>query len=74
MRSHNPLNKRTAENLILSTYAPTIKAGVITAKVIWKAKKTVSGISPERASLPTPDKNIFEVSPIHWLPSPKARL
>ena len=38
-------NKSTAENFIRSANAPIIKAGVIAAKVNWKATKINSGIT-----------------------------
>ena len=45
---------RSAENFMRSTIAPMISAGVMMAKVIWKVKKTSSGMVPVRLSLPTP--------------------
>ena len=38
-------NRITAENFIRSAKPPTISAGVMQAKVIWKATKTYSGIT-----------------------------
>ena len=43
-----------AENFMRSAKAPTIRAGVMMAKVSWKVTKTVSGTVPVRASMPTP--------------------
>ena len=40
----------TKEKETLSTYAPTIRAGVIIANVIWKAKNKTSGIVPNKVS------------------------
>ena len=45
------------ENLIRSTKAPTINAGVIIANVIWNEAKTVSGISPDIESTLIPIKS-----------------
>ena len=42
---HSTQNSTTAENLIRSAKPPTMSAGVIAAKVIWKQMKTYSGIS-----------------------------
>ncbi len=42
---------RRAENFMRSTMAPMISAGVMMAKVIWKAKKTSSGMVPVQAVL-----------------------
>ena len=58
----------TAENFARSAKAPMMRAGVIAAKVIWKAMKTysgsttppvkvaavVSGVTPARKTLPRP--------------------
>jgi hypothetical protein len=52
-----------------SAKAPTMSAGVMIAKVIWKVMKTVSGIVPLSESLPTPARNALE-SPPQYLPSP----
>ena len=72
--SHNAEKRHMAENFILSAKAPTTKAGVIMAKVIWNMTNTVSGIVPERLSLPMPDRNAALKSPTK-APSPlKERL
>lgn len=44
--------KITAENLTRSAEAPMISAdfGVMRAKVIWKATKTISGMEPDSES------------------------
>ena len=39
-----------AENLILSTNAPIIRAGVMIAKVIWNIAKMLSGMLPDGIS------------------------
>ncbi len=39
-----------AENLILSTNAPIIRAGVMIAKVIWNVAKRLSGMLPDGVS------------------------
>jgi hypothetical protein len=63
-----------AENFILSAKAPTTRAGVIMAKVIWNITNTVSGIVPERVSLPIPERKAALRSPTK-APSPlKAKL
>ena len=63
--NHNTENRITAENLMRSAKAPTIRAVVIAANVPWKATKvssgrytpllkvaaTVSGVTPLRKSL-----------------------
>ncbi len=38
------MNHSRAENFMRSAKAPTISAGVMMAKVIWKVMKTVSGM------------------------------
>ena len=58
------MNTRTAENFMRSTKAPMIKTGVMTAKVNWNVKNTVSGIVPLSVSGPTPAKNILSRPPI----------
>ncbi len=40
------MNSTSAENFMRSAKAPTISAGVMIAKVIWKVMKTDSGIVP----------------------------
>ena len=36
MSSHSTMNRTSAENFMRSAKAPTISAGVMMAKVIWK--------------------------------------
>ncbi|MNN84823.1 hypothetical protein D3C81_2020290 [compost metagenome] len=43
-----------AENFMRSAKAPTISAGVMMAKVIWKVMNTLSGKAATRLSTPTP--------------------
>ena len=65
------------ENFMRSAKAPTIKAGVMTAKVIWKVMNTVSGIVPLIDSTVTPLKNSLPkppTKPFRAPPSSKARL
>ena len=64
-------------NFIRSAKAPTTSAGVMIAKVIWKARKSDSGIVPLTESTVTPLSKALSRLPIthcHWPPSPKARL
>ena len=63
-----------AENFILSTKAPIIKAGVIIAKVIWNVAKRLSGIVPEILSKSIDFIKILLKSPIHALPEENAKL
>ena len=62
-------NSTTAENLTRSAKAPTIRAGVMQAKVIWKTTKVSSGMATpfEKVSdivvTSTPARNIFENPP-----------
>jgi hypothetical protein len=42
------MNSTSAENFMRSAKAPTMSAGVMMAKVIWKVIKTDSGIVPAR--------------------------
>ena len=44
----------------------------MTAKVIWKARKTFSGMVPEAAPVPMPQASTRLKSPIRWPPSPNA--
>ena len=46
-----------------SAKAPTISAGVMTAKVIWKVVNTVSGMVPVMASTVTPARNALPSPP-----------
>ena len=58
-----------------SAKAPTIRAGVMIAKVNWKTENTDSGIDPLSASTPTPDMNALPRPPTKPpMSSPKARL
>ena len=43
----------TAENFMRSTTDPSTSATVIAAKVIWKATKTISGITTPRLKVST---------------------
>ena len=46
------MKSSTAENLMRSAMAPTISAGVMAAKVIWKMTKVSSGMTtPSREGL-----------------------
>ena len=45
-----------AENFIRSAKAPTIRAGVMMAKVNWNIWNTDSGIEPETVSTPMSDR------------------
>ena len=58
-----------APNFILSANAPTTRAGVIIANVIWNVINTVSGTVPTNESLLTPFKKAALRSPIKF-PSP----
>ncbi len=58
-----PMNHSMAENFMRSAKAPTISAGVMMAKVIWKVMNTVSGIVPLRESTPTPLMNALARPP-----------
>jgi hypothetical protein len=42
---------------------PTISAGVMMAKVIWKQKKSTSGIEPRAVSPSTPMRKAFPRPP-----------
>ena len=48
------MNQSRDENFMRSAKAPTISAGVMMAKVIWKVMNTDSGIVPERLSTVSP--------------------
>ena len=77
MVSQTPMNSNKAENFMRSAKAPTISAGVIMAKVIWKVMNTVSGIVPVIDSTPMPARNSLPKPPQKAFmlpPSPKARL
>ena len=62
------------ENFIRSAKPPTISAGVMIAKVIWKLANTDSGMSPAIAPSVTPAKKLLPRPPQNALPSPKAML
>ena len=70
----------TAENLMRSAKAPTISAGVMQAKVIWKHDEDQFGNDDAlREGLrhrvtSTPARNILERPPTKALPAVKARL
>ncbi len=49
--THSVMKTSMLENFMRSAKAPTISAGVMIAKVIWKVMKTLSGIVPESASI-----------------------
>ena len=82
------MNTSIAENFIRSTKAPTIRAGVMTAKVIWNVMNTDSGMTFEnqgdpavtvcrpsgRLSTPMPASRKRSRSPTHMLPSVNAKL
>ncbi|MCY1463365.1 hypothetical protein D9M71_812490 [compost metagenome] len=68
-----PMNTSIAENFIRSAKAPTISAGVMMAKVIWKVMNTASGnsaagpvrldgVTPARNALPMPPKNELKLT------------
>ena len=66
-----------------SAKAPTIRPGVITAKVSWNRKNAVSGMASLIASTPTPRRNALSsvptkecrfTSPASMPLVPKARL
>ena len=72
--NHATEKMHIAVNFILSAKAPTTRAGVIIANVIWKVINTDSGSVPDRESRSTPFKNNALRSPMN-MPSPlKARL
>ena len=57
-----------------SAKAPTINAGVMMAKVIWNAKKRISGIVPDNTSASIPMRNALSSPPTKAVPSAKDRL
>ena len=77
MVTHKAVNSMIAENRIRSAKAPTISAGVMQAKVIWKAIKIYSGIitpsvkvsasladvTPARNNLPVPPQKALSEPP-----------
>ncbi len=75
--TQRPMNHSMALNFIRSAKAPTISAGVITAKVSWKVENTVSGIVPLSESTPIPLMNALSrppTTPFQAPPSANARL
>ena len=68
------MNTSMAENFIRSANAPTIRAGVMIANIIWNVMNTVSGIVPLIASTVTPPRNALPRPPTNAFPSSKARL
>ncbi len=64
-----------AENFIRSAKAPTMSAGVMMMKVIWKLSQTLSGIEPLRRSGVRCLSITFEPSPMKaFSPLPVAKL
>ena len=63
-------NSTTAENFIRSAKPPTISAGVMQAKVIWKATNTSSGIVPDSEAGVTPARNALPNPPQNGLVPP----
>ena len=68
------MNTSIAENFMRSANAPTTRAGVMIANVIWKVMNTVSGIVPLIASTVTPLRNALPRPPTSAFPSSNARL
>ena len=73
------MNHIKAENFMRSAKAPTIRAGVMMAKVIWKVMKTDSGIVwvPKIEVRLIPFRNRWSKPPIQAFsapPLPKVRL
>ena len=68
------MNTSIAENFIRSANAPTIRAGVMIANIIWNVMNTVSGIVPFIASTVTPRRSALSRPPMNALPSSNARL
>ena len=74
------MNAKIAENFIRSAKAPIISAGVIAAKVSWKATNTSSGITtPLLKVAPTesgvmPAKNALAKPPKNGFPPVNATL
>ena len=73
-------NSSTAENFMRSANAPTISAGVMAAKVAWKAKNTISGmttpllkVAPTESGV-TPDRNSLSKPPKNEPPAVNAML
>ncbi len=57
-----------------SAKAPTMSAGVMMAKVIWKVMNTDSGMVPLSVSTSMPARKARSSAPMNRLPSAKARL
>ncbi len=55
----------SAENFMRSAKAPTISAGVMIAKVIWKVANTDSGMVSVRLSRPTPAMKALPSPPMN---------
>ena len=68
------MNQSMAENFMRSAKAPTMSAGVMIAKVIWKVMKTVSGMVPLIESTSTPARKSLPKPPMKPLPPSKAIL
>ena len=63
MVTHRTTKSTTAENFIRSAKPPTISAGVMQAKVIWKATNTSSGMVPDSESGVTPERKTLAKPP-----------
>ena len=74
MITHKLINISIAENLILSTKAPMINAGVMIANVIWNVAKRLSGTVPETLSISIDFIKRLLKSPIQTFPDVKAKL
>jgi hypothetical protein len=67
--NHSTRKRSTAENFMRSAKAPTMRAGVIAAKVSWNTTKASSGITTPWLKVSTaesgltPARNIFESPP-----------
>ena len=74
------MNSATAANFMRSAKAPTMSAGVIAAKVIWKQTYTSSEILASTLNVAalesgvTPIRNALEKPPMKSEPPVKARL
>ena len=73
---HRTENTKTALNFTRSAKAPMMRAGVMAAKVIWKAMNRYSGITmpgvkvAAMLSTVTPDRNSLPVPPHQGLVEP----
>ncbi len=83
MVTHRAMNTSTAENFMRSAKAPTIRAGVMAAKVSWNMANTSSGITTPLLKVSTtespvmPLRNILSRPPMKLFrppPGVKARL